>query len=496
MDDNSVNENKNQLIDESQSISTESSEKQPTDTNQPILEVEEISPEVSSPEEEKIGELTTPPPEQPIFIENKSKYFIIGAAVAIFLILLIFFLKILSKKTPKKTIKLVYWGLWEEKTVFEPLIKLYQQKNPHITIDYQKMEPQDYRDRLLIRSQKGTGPDLFRFHNTWLPQIKDILTKIPNNIISNSEFEKTFYPIHQRDLKIGNYYYGIPLEIDGLILISNQDLLKQAGIANPPTNWDEMLDAVSKLTVKDSSGQIITAGVAIGTANNIEHFSEIFGLFLVQNGIDLTKLDQPEAADVLEAYRKFAEPPNDFWNESMPNSIVAFIQEKVAMIITPSWWINNIKAANPDIKIKAVPVPAIPGGKNLSIANYWVEGVSRYSQNQIEAWKFLKFLSEKENLTKIYELEQKTRTVGEPYSRIDLANLLVNDPYLGPVIKQANDFVSLPLITRTFDNGINDEIVYYIENAINMATQGTEYKTAIESLKKGVDQTYEKYKIK
>ncbi len=64
----------------------------------------------------------------------------------------------------------------------------------------------------------------------------------------------------------------------------------------------------------------------------------------------------------------------------MPNSITAFVQEKVAMIIAPSWEILSIKAQNPDIKLKVSTIPFnLPGNQPTSLANYWVEGVSKKS---------------------------------------------------------------------------------------------------------------------
>ncbi|MCX7880952.1 MAG: sugar ABC transporter substrate-binding protein [Patescibacteria group bacterium] len=488
MNDNIKDEEKNQLPPIFETV--------PVDEN---LQPEEVSPEVATPTVEEVasaGPETIEEAPPLVYETNKSKYFIIIGATILFFFLLIFFLKaIFSGSKKPKPISLTYWGLWEEKEIFAPLISLYQQKNSHIKINYEKMSPIDYKDRLLARSKNNQGPDIFRFHNTWLPQLREVAAPLPETVLTSQEFEKIFFPVHQKDLKIGNHYYGIPLMIDGLVLIYNQDLFEKAGINTSPTNWDEINEMVSKLTVKDINGQLLTAGIALGTASNVEHFSDIFGLMLLQNGGDLKNLDQPEAAGALESYRKFAEPPNDFWNEQMPNSITAFIQEKVAMIIVPSWEILVIKSANPDLKIKVVPVPQVPGGKPVSLASYWVEGVSRYSKNQIEAWKFLKFLSEKENLAKLYQSESQNRLFGEAYSRVDMSSLLSQNEYLGAVIKQTEYYVSLPLISRTFDNGLNDQIIQYLENAINSTIQGVAYNEALNTAKKGIDQIFSQYKI-
>jgi len=469
-------------------------------TSQP----EEISPEVLSPEDAQGNSSFQPeitPSDQPfVYEESKMKYVFILFAILFFIgifFVIVRFLTGAKPKEPIKDVKLVYWGLWEEKDLMEPLISEYQKNNPHIKIEYEKRSPKDYREKLISWSQKNIGPDIFRFHNTWLPELRSVTAPIPASIMPNAEFEKTFFPITQRDLKNGNFYYGIPLNIDGLVLIYNESMFKKAGINNPPANWDELVEYVGKLQVVNKDKEIITSGIAIGTASNIEHFSEIFGLMLLLNGGSLGKLDQPEAAGALEAFRRFAELPNPTWNEAMPNSITAFAQERVAMIIAPSWEILTINSISKDLKMKAIPIPKPPGEKQVSLASYWVEGVSSTSKNQIEAWKFLKFLSQKDSMTKMFELANKQRLFGEPYSRIDLAQTIIQNPYIGPVIQQAvNDsYVSLPISSRTFDNGLNDELRVYLENAINATIQGVSYSEALSTAQQGVLQVFQKYKI-
>lgn len=489
MDDNNENLKKNQQFEKERPVF----ETLTVDENAKIEETpEEIETIETSTQKSPLGDGIPP-----IFEESKKQYFLIIIIGVIFFFFFIFFIikNLFNINKNSNPVNLIYWGLWEDKQIIQPLIDEYQQKNPNVKIEYIKMSPENYRDKLIARSKLNQGPDIFRFHNTWLPQLKEILAPLPKQIMSDAEFEKTFYKIHQKDLKNGNYYYGLPLMIDGLVLVYNEDLFKKAGIDSPPSTWEDISNIVPKITVKNLQGEIITSGIAIGTTGNLEHFSDIFGLLLIQNGGDLSNLTSSEAVGALQMFRRFAEPPNNFWDQNMPNSINAFIQEKVAMIIVPSWQILTIKASNPEIRIKVVPVPSVPGGKFYSLASYWVEGVSRYSKNQIEAWKFLRFLTQKDSLTKLYEIASRFRPFGEPYSRVDLKELLIQNEYLGAVIKQADNFVSLPLSSRTFDNGLNDEIIKYIENAINSTSEGVSYEEALKTADQGVKQVFQKYNI-
>ncbi len=462
------------------------------------LQAEEVAPELVTPAQKPIATPLSGSPPEP-HSDHTIRYFLVGGAVLFFIVifglLLSFFLRGSGTKT---AVELNYWGVWEDQDVIQPLIDDYKKKNPNVSITYTKMVPADYRVKVSTRGKNGTGPDIFRFHNTWIPQMREIIAPMPSAVMSTEEFKQTFYAIHSKDLVIEDKAYGMPLSIDGLVLMYNQELFKKAGIGAVPVSWEDVLDDVSKLTVKNQDGKIITSGIALGTASNIEHYSDIFGLFLVQNGGDIAQLSRPEAAGALESYRRFAESDSATWDELMPNSVQAFAQEKVAMIIAPSWQALSIKAMNPNLSMRVVPVPVIPSSKPLSIASYWVEGVSRYGTNQTEAWKFLKFLSEKESETKMFELQSKVRLFGNAYSRQDLGELLADHDYLGAVIKQAKGegaYRSLPLISRTYDGGLNDSIVGYVQNAINETIQGVSYEQALSTAEAGVIQVLTNFQV-
>ncbi len=202
-------------------------------SNQPV--VEEAPEEVTTPED------LAPTSEAPIYKENTSPPFLfIGIGIVVFIFLILIFFSLFSGKKTKKQVDLIYWGLWEEKEIFQPLIEEYQKKNPNVKITYQKMSPDSYREKLIVRSKNNQGPDIFRYHNTWIPEIKEILSPLPSSIMTNSEFENTFYNVYQKDLKVGKYYYGIPLYIDNLIMLYNQSLFKKAGILKEPSTWEDI----------------------------------------------------------------------------------------------------------------------------------------------------------------------------------------------------------------------------------------------------------------
>ena len=391
-----------------------------------------------------------------------------------------------------KEVTITYWGLWENDANVRNLIADFESSNPKIKVQYTKQSPKQYRERLQAAIARGEGPDVFRFHNTWVVMLARDLSRVPATIMTATEFSSSFYPVATGDLVSGSTIYGIPLMFDGLALYYNEDLLSTAGVS-VPTTWNDVLDMVPKLTVKGEEG-IVTSAIALGTTGNVEHFSDILATMIMQNGAKLTTLTTKEAQEALIFYHKFADPsdPVYTWDESLDNSISAFANGRVAMILAPSWRVFDIKQINPNIRFQTAPIPQLPGN-TITWASYWVEGVSNKTQYEEQAWQFVKYLTSRETATKLYTEISKSRLFGEPYGRVDLGTSLALDPLVGAYIKQAATAKSFPLASRTFDNGINDKLIKYLEDAVNSVSSGNSPQKALETAQSGFTQVLSSY---
>jgi len=393
-----------------------------------------------------------------------------------------------KKKTSTEEASLTYWGLWEPESIMNQIITDYQQSHPNVSINYTKQSPKDYRERLQSALVGGSGPDIFRLHNTWVPMLKNELEPAPSGTIDLSGF----YSVASEDLKIGQKIYGVPLEFDGLALFYNPQILQQAG-KSVPTTWEELRNIAAELTVKDATGKIQTAGVALGTTNNVDNFSDILGLMILQNGGDPGSPTSQLVQDAVQFYTIFT-TADKVWNETLPSSTYAFATEKVAMFFAPSWRAFQIKEINPDLEFATVPVPQLPG-PDVSWATYWVEGVAKRSENTDAAWEFLKYLSSKETVTKLYTAQGNLRLFGEPYALKELSPSLESDSYVGAFVKQGPYAKSWYLCSRTFDNGLNDRIIKYYEDAVNDIINGKDIQTALSTTSSGVSQILSQYGI-
>lgn len=391
-----------------------------------------------------------------------------------------------------KEVTIQYWGLWENDTILRGVLADFEAKNPKINVAYTKQSPRQYRERLSAAIERGEGPDVFRFHNTWVAMMAKDLAPIPKTIMTPQDFAASFYPVASNDLVAGNTIYGIPLMIDGLGLYINEELFAKAGVSVPVT-WEDVLTIVPRLTVKEGT-TITTSAIALGTTGNVENWSDILGLMMLQNGANLVGLSGKEAEETILFYRKFADPvdPMYTWNETLDNSIYAFAIGKTAMMLAPSWRAFDIRQINPDLRFKIVPVPQLPGN-TVSWASYWVEGVSGSSKLQRQAFTFLQYITSPEVATKLYTEAGKTRLFGEVYARANLGSTIEADPFAGAYAKQGKTAKSFPLASRTFDNGLNDKLIKYLEDAVNAVAAGSAPTGALATAAQGFRQVLSQY---
>ncbi len=233
----------------------------------------------------------------------------------------------------------------------------------------------------------------------------------------------------------------------------------------------------------------------MGTTSNVDHFSDILGLMLLQSGGDPANPTDSQIATVLSFYTNFyAREAERTWDETLPNSTYAFATEKVAMIFAPSWRAFEINQINPNLSFATAPVPQLPG-ERIAWATYWVEGVSKRSKNADEAWKLLQFLSQDQNLTALYTSQGSMRMFGEPYPKKTLASQLSQQSVVGSVVSQGDYAKSWFLASRTFDNGINDRIIKYYEDALNAILRGSTAEQVQPTLSQGVTQVLTQYNV-
>lgn len=395
-------------------------------------------------------------------------------------------------EVPATKTTIEYWGLWEPSEVMNEVIAAFETENPGIEVNYTKQSAAAYRERLQTAAQGTSGPDVFRFHASWVPMIKSILDPIPASVVPAADFRSKYYPVVSEQLVSAGQYVGLPLMYDGLVLYYNEDILTTAS-ETPPKTWPELRALAVKLTVPSANG-IERGGLAIGNATNVEHFSDILATLILQNGGNLADADSVQTRDALLFYTNFQEK-DKVWNEALPSSTVAFARGDVAMMFAPSWRAHEIKALNPNLKFATAAMPQLSEDEKVTWASYWAEGISASSKKKTEAAKFLAYLNRDDVLKKFFSDASKVRAFGEIYPKSGLATELEEDKVIGPILSDAIYAKSGYLNSYTHDNGINDQMIAYYKTAIDSLLKSSDIEKIQATLELGVSQVLKQYSV-
>jgi len=355
-----------------------------------------------------------------------------------------------TKKPPCNPAALEVWGVYDELSVFADLIRAYEKQNKCVSVKYVKKDFNNYEEELINAFSNDKEPDIWLIHNTWLPKHKDKIKEFPETLMLFNSFQETFVDVAENDLTEDNKIYALPLYVDTLALYYNKDYFNSAGISFPPDTWEQVVDDVEKLIRRNQSGAIERAGIALGTTENINRSTDILALLMLQDGTKMISDDKKFATfnrsivlkqtsyypgqEALRFYTEFANPSRRTytWNRQMPYSIDAFVEGKTAMMINYSYHIATIKSKNPYLNFAVSSMPQLEERQfDINYANYWAFTVSKKTKNSEAAWKFLIYLTNKENSQKYLE---KTK---RPVARRDLVDWQKNDLELGVFAKQS-----------------------------------------------------------
>jgi len=348
-------------------------------------------------------------------------------------------------------VTLSYWKVYEDSYNISELINAYQKEHPHITIEYKNFTYAEYEDALLNAFAEDRDPDIFSINTTWMRKYQPKIAPLPATLtipyqVTRGTIKKEVFTENRskktltlRDIRslypdvvydnqiIDNQIYGLPLSIDTLALFYNRDLLNNAGISAPPTTWDEFNADVIKLTKQDTRGNIIQAGAAIGTADNVARSTDILSIIMMQNSTQMTDATgratfnaMPQnlnrqtlpAVEALNYYNSFASPATQSytWNINMPNSLESFMNGKTAFYFGYAYNIPTIKTQAPKLNFEIAACPQIQPSNPINFANYWAETVSKKSQHSNEAWDFILFITANADNNKIFLSQSKRPT--------------------------------------------------------------------------------------
>lgn len=336
-----------------------------------------------------------------------------------------------SKSKPKE---LTYWAsnqgtsLEDDKAKLTPELQKFQQQTG-IKVNLEVVPWPDLLNRILAATSSGQGPDVLNIGNTWSASLQSTGALVQWD-------DKTFAKVGGRDRFVesalgstgapGKPPTAVPLYSLAYGLYYNKKLFQAAGIANPPTTWDELVADGKKLT---TGGHY---GIAVEGSNNSENAHHAF-VFAKQHGADFFDAQgNPTftSDNVVQAIKqyidfiaadKIAAPGNAEYAQN--ESVRDMASGKAAMLLWQAAG-TSLKAhgMNPDdYGVAPVPVQSGTPGQGTNI-DTMVAGINmavfKNSKNMDGAMKFVSFMTS--------DAEQKT--LNSDYGSIPAVKTALADP--------------------------------------------------------------------
>lgn len=362
---------------------------------------------------------------------------------------------------PSGKAEIFIWRATEYKDLFRPYAGTYMANNPTIQLWYTQKELGRAYEISSLDQIAADKLHVWSIPVDWMPDHLDKLLPMPDGIlgekIDNAKFMKDkLIPgldesVYQ-SYTLNNKVYGLPFTIDSLILYYNpvifdqalarwkqahprsnnekpseEELAMEELLKNPPSTWEELLQVIPLLTIRNGD-QIKQSAIALGAADNVANADDIVQLLIYQNGGDIVSTDGEKMAvfkesmvkengelffpgrEALNFYANFSSPDKDnyTWNSSMPNSVEAFVSGKTAMIIDYPSLRDRLTKEAPEFKsYQTAKMPQISESQApVNFGSFMIEAVTNAAKEgkQSPAWGWVLSYMKTENSQAITDI--------------------------------------------------------------------------------------------
>lgn len=281
---------------------------------------------------------------------------------------------------------------------FQSLIGKFETENPGIKINWVDVPWSAMESKILTAVAAKTAPDVVNLNpdfasqlatrNAWL----DLDAKVPPEVL------KTYLPNIWQASTLDGKSFGIPWYLTTRLTIYNTELLKQAGVSNPPANYAQLAQAAKLIKDKTGKYAMFTSFVAEDTAEVLES--------LVQMGVTLVD-DQGKAAFNTPAGKaafaywvnlyKDGLLPKESLTQGHRHGIEMYQSGEAAMLASGGEFLTAIAKNAPQIAKVSATAPQITGEtgkKNVAVMNLVIP---RDTEQPDNALKFALFVTNNQN---------------------------------------------------------------------------------------------------
>ena len=292
-----------------------------------------------------------------------------------------------------KTVQ-VYINAGHVYDAYNQVIDQFQHDHPGWNVNLQPYQWPDMRTKILADFAAGNVPDLVEEPGGWVPEFA-IASKLRSlQPYINRDGKSMGFPNDWQSYTvtrntIQGEVYGVQLHLTCMLLFYNKDMLKQAGITQPPATWTDFLAAAKATAKGDVYGFAPNQDSGYAwpwfVQNNVHYYDPIKKVISMDNANADAALQFQ--ADLIHKY-KVAPVPIAAADYEGPQKL--FSAQRAAMIISGPWDIKPILEGSPDLHWAIAP--ALKGQSQATVAAGTSLFIPKAAKNADMAWELLKRL--------------------------------------------------------------------------------------------------------
>ena len=358
---------------------------------------------------------------------------------------------------------LTHWGP-DQVAQLEAAAAAFSAADPGVAVEIRAVPFGDLLTTIKTQAASPGGPTISGIYNLWLPELVRDGVAAPAPEAFAADIGANWPASAVNGAAVDGVTYGYPNEINTYALNYNTRLFAEAGIAGPPTTWDELIEAAQALTVKDGD-LIVQQGFGLINSWPAGVVHPFYSL-VASNGGDIVDgttptMDSGAAAETMALYERLVgelgvtapEMGTADANTAGP-FMDNFSSGNTAMIIMANWWQGAIRAAMGDSfsDIATAPIPVGPNGEGSRPVSYeWLTLVNALAtpEQQDAAWRFLQFLHGPESGATGSGMGEILIGMGIIPSRSSDAEAFaeqLSDPFLQTYVESLSTAVPFPMI--------------------------------------------------
>lgn len=281
---------------------------------------------------------------------------------------------------------------------FQSLIKNFETENSGIKVNWVDIPWSAMENKILTAVSANTPPDVVNLNPVFASQLAgrnawlDLDTKI------SPEQRSSYLPNIWKASTLNGKSFGIPWYLTTRLTIYNMDLLKQAGVNEPPATYAALADVAEKIKDKTGKYAFFATFVPQDSGEVLESLVQM-GVTLVDSG-GKAAFNSPQGKAAFQYWVDLYQKgllPREVLTQGHRHAIDLYQSGQTAFLASGPEFLKTIAKNAPQIAENSAIAPQISGDtgkKNVAVMNVVVPRASKHPDAAV---KFALFLTNDQN---------------------------------------------------------------------------------------------------